>query len=154
MSRIFATRHVTTTLIICESDLAKKIFHSVISIIKETAQCQKSVMNQLSVYIVCDSGHRENDSLFVFQTDVFLVCYSVISPVSYKHARDKWVPEIKHHCPDAAFILVGKSMAGQSMINPSPLVIDFYQYIVCIQTPEELQNEGLVWEGGLQKENM
>jgi len=41
------------------------------------------------------------------QTDVFLICFSVISPVSYKHARDKWVPEIKHHCPDAVFLLVG-----------------------------------------------
>lgn len=46
--------------------------------------------------------------LLVLQTDVFLVCYSVISPVSYKHARDKWIPEIRHHCPDAAFILVGE----------------------------------------------
>ena len=41
------------------------------------------------------------------QTDVFLVCFSVIAPVSLKNAREKWIPEVKHHCPDAKFILVG-----------------------------------------------
>ena len=57
--------------------------------------------------------HTCCSSLYYLQTDVFLVCYSVISPVSYKHARDKWVPEIKHHCPDAVFILVGMYHVSQ-----------------------------------------
>ena len=41
------------------------------------------------------------------QTDVFLVCFSIISKSSYENVQTKWVPEIKHHCPEAPFIIVG-----------------------------------------------
>ncbi|CAB3382373.1 ras-related C3 botulinum toxin substrate 1 [Cloeon dipterum] len=41
------------------------------------------------------------------QTDVFLICFSVVSPSSCDNVTAKWVPEIKHHCPDAPIILVG-----------------------------------------------
>lgn len=42
------------------------------------------------------------------QTDVFLICFSVTSPSSFENVTSKWYPEIKHHCPDAPMILVGK----------------------------------------------
>ncbi|XP_067950701.1 cell division control protein 42 homolog [Watersipora subatra] len=41
------------------------------------------------------------------QTDVFLVCFSVVLPSSFKNVTEKWIPEIKHHCPHTQFILVG-----------------------------------------------
>lgn len=41
------------------------------------------------------------------QTDVFLVCFSVISPVSFENVREKWLPEINHHCPGVPCIIVG-----------------------------------------------
>lgn len=41
------------------------------------------------------------------QTDVFLVCFSVISPASFENVMNKWVPEISHHAPGVKFILVG-----------------------------------------------
>ncbi|ETO28616.1 RAC GTPase [Reticulomyxa filosa] len=47
------------------------------------------------------------------QTDVFLVCFSVISRNSYDNVKTKvspWVPEIKHHVPTAPFLLVGTKM--------------------------------------------
>jgi len=44
------------------------------------------------------------------QTDIFLVCFSVISRSSYDNVKTKWVPEIKHHVPDAPFMLVGTKM--------------------------------------------
>lgn len=33
------------------------------------------------------------------QTDVFLVCFSVVSPASFENVKEKWVPEVRHHCP-------------------------------------------------------
>jgi hypothetical protein len=33
------------------------------------------------------------------QTDVFLVCFSIVSPTSFQNVKTKWVPEVKHHCP-------------------------------------------------------
>jgi len=41
------------------------------------------------------------------QTDVFLICFSVISPTSYDNVRSKWYPEVSHHCPNTPIILVG-----------------------------------------------
>ncbi|XP_054158597.1 ras-related C3 botulinum toxin substrate 1-like [Oppia nitens] len=41
------------------------------------------------------------------QTDVFLVCFSVVSPASLDNVLAKWVPEIRHHCPDVPLVLVG-----------------------------------------------
>eukprot|EP00020_Sapocribrum_chincoteaguense_P005124 CAMPEP_0170747674 /NCGR_PEP_ID=MMETSP0437-20130122/9444_1 /TAXON_ID=0 /ORGANISM="Sexangularia sp." /LENGTH=183 /DNA_ID=CAMNT_0011086459 /DNA_START=171 /DNA_END=722 /DNA_ORIENTATION=+ len=40
-------------------------------------------------------------------TDVFLVCFSVVSPTTLDNVRLKWVPELKHHCPDVPRLLVG-----------------------------------------------
>lgn len=44
------------------------------------------------------------------QTDVFLACFSIISPISFDHIEQKWHPEIKHHCPDVPIILVGNKI--------------------------------------------
>jgi cell division control protein 42 len=44
------------------------------------------------------------------QTDVFLVCFSVISPASFENVKEKWIPEITHHCPKVPFLLVGTQM--------------------------------------------
>lgn len=41
------------------------------------------------------------------QTNVFLVCYSVISPSTYTNITNKWIPEIRHHCPDTPIVLCG-----------------------------------------------
>ncbi|KAM3595888.1 uncharacterized protein V6R79_004638 [Siganus canaliculatus] len=40
-------------------------------------------------------------------TDVFLVCFSVVSPSSFVNVKEKWLPEISHHCPRTPFLLVG-----------------------------------------------
>ena len=44
------------------------------------------------------------------QTDVFLACFSIISPISFDHIEQKWHPEIKHHCPEVPIILVGNKI--------------------------------------------
>jgi cell division control protein 42 len=44
------------------------------------------------------------------QTDVFLVCFSVVSPASFENVKEKWVPEITHHCQNVPFLLVGTQM--------------------------------------------
>lgn len=41
------------------------------------------------------------------QTDVFLVCFSVTSPASFENVREKWFPEIAHHCPGVPALIVG-----------------------------------------------
>jgi len=41
------------------------------------------------------------------QTDVFLVCFSVIANSSFENVKTKWVPEIQHHAPNVPIVLVG-----------------------------------------------
>jgi Ras-related C3 botulinum toxin substrate 1 len=41
------------------------------------------------------------------ETDVFLLCFSVVSPPSFENIKTKWFPEVDHHCPEAKKILVG-----------------------------------------------
>jgi len=44
------------------------------------------------------------------QTDIFLVCFSTVSPTSYENVKEKWVCEIMHHCPKTPFLLVGTQL--------------------------------------------
>ncbi|KAA0721876.1 Rho-related GTP-binding protein [Triplophysa tibetana] len=39
--------------------------------------------------------------------DVFLLCYSVVLPVSFKNITDCWAPEVRRLCPGVPMILVG-----------------------------------------------
>ncbi|KAM9998538.1 hypothetical protein ACTFIY_008192 [Dictyostelium cf. discoideum] len=41
------------------------------------------------------------------QTDVFLICFSIVSRASFENVRAKWYPEILHHAPNIPIVLVG-----------------------------------------------
>ena len=43
-------------------------------------------------------------------TEVFLLCFSLINPNSFANVADKWCHEINHHCPDVPKILVGAKL--------------------------------------------
>jgi Ras-related C3 botulinum toxin substrate 1 len=44
------------------------------------------------------------------QTDVFLICFSIVSPPSFDNVKAKWHPEIDHHAPNVPIILVGTKL--------------------------------------------
>jgi small GTP-binding protein len=44
------------------------------------------------------------------QTDVFLICFSLISPPSFENVTSKWYPEVSHHCPKVPSVLVGTKL--------------------------------------------
>ncbi|KAK9241128.1 P-loop containing nucleoside triphosphate hydrolase protein [Lipomyces kononenkoae] len=44
------------------------------------------------------------------QTNVFLICFSLVSPASFENVRTKWYPEISHHAPNTPIILVGTKL--------------------------------------------
>ncbi|XP_078287332.1 ras homolog family member Ub [Rhinoraja longicauda] len=60
---------------------------------------------------LCDTaGQDEFDRLRHFcyhKSAVFLLCFSVVSPSSYQNVVEKWMPEIRAHCPAAPVVLVG-----------------------------------------------
>lgn len=54
------------------------------------------------------------------QTDVFLVCFSVTSPASFENVREKWFPEVHHHCPGVPCLIVGT----QTDLRDDPAIRD------------------------------
>ena len=40
-------------------------------------------------------------------TDIFLICFSVVSHTSFANVKSKWWPEVTHHCGKAAIMLIG-----------------------------------------------
>ncbi|XP_057187646.1 rho-related GTP-binding protein RhoU isoform X2 [Triplophysa rosa] len=60
---------------------------------------------------LCDmAGQDEFDRLRPLcyrDADVFLLCYSVVLPVSFKNITDRWAPEVCRLCPGVPMILVG-----------------------------------------------
>eukprot|EP00063_Salmo_salar_P056596 XP_014031431.1 PREDICTED: rho-related GTP-binding protein RhoU-like isoform X2 [Salmo salar] len=63
---------------------------------------------------LCDmAGQDELDRirpLCYHNADVFLLCYSVVRPSSFRNATDRWAPEIRRHCPGAPMVLVGTQL--------------------------------------------
>jgi small GTP-binding protein len=41
------------------------------------------------------------------QTDVFIICFSLVSPSSLQNVQNMWISELKQHCPTTPYILVG-----------------------------------------------
>ena len=41
------------------------------------------------------------------QTDVFIICFSLIDDTSRENVHAKWVPELRRYCPDVPTIVVG-----------------------------------------------
>ncbi|KAK7161065.1 hypothetical protein R3I94_003902 [Phoxinus phoxinus] len=59
------------------------------------------------------SGVEEYDRLRPLsypETDVVLICFSLVDPASFENVRAKWFPEVRHHCPNTPFILVGTKL--------------------------------------------
>uniref|UniRef100_A0A6T6BWC2 Uncharacterized protein n=1 Tax=Compsopogon caeruleus TaxID=31354 RepID=A0A6T6BWC2_9RHOD len=46
-------------------------------------------------------------ALTYFNTNVIVLCYSVVSKASFENVLNKWAPEVQFRCPDAAVILCG-----------------------------------------------
>jgi small GTP-binding protein len=72
--------------------------------LQERIQVQSTLMNNL-----IPSSDRLRQ-LGYHGTDVFLVLFSIANPISFENVTSKWIPEIKHVCPGAKFLIVGLKM--------------------------------------------
>ena len=56
-------------------------------------------------------------------TDVFLICFSIGGEDSFKNTRDKWWPEITHHCTDAKLFLIGTKIDLRDSADANTLIV-------------------------------
>lgn len=70
-----------------------------------------NVDNQPILLQLCDTaGQDDFDNLRTLcydNTDVYVVCFSVVSPASFANVASRWIPELRQHSPDTPVILVG-----------------------------------------------
>ncbi|XP_053197379.1 ras-related protein ced-10-like [Scomber japonicus] len=56
------------------------------------------------------AGREEYDRirpLCYNQVTVIIICFSIASPSSFENVKLKWLPEVKHYCPNVPILLVG-----------------------------------------------
>jgi small GTP-binding protein len=63
---------------------------------------------------LCDTnGKDEYDSIRPLSypdTDVFIINFDVMNCDSMFHIKSKWIPELKFHCPNVPYIIVGNKI--------------------------------------------
>ncbi|MDX8391166.1 MAG: Rho family protein [Mariprofundaceae bacterium] len=62
------------------------------------------------------------------QTNVFLICFSLISPSSFQHVASKWALELEHHAPGIPIILVGtkSDLRDDMIVNQAVQSLDLH----------------------------
>jgi len=75
------------------------------------------------------------------QTDVFLVCFSVVNPSSFENVKEKWVPEILHHCQKTPFLLVGTQVDLREDTNTLDKLAKSKQRPITAEQGEKLSKE-------------
>ncbi|KAI1237903.1 hypothetical protein IHE44_0013995 [Lamprotornis superbus] len=92
---------------------------------------QPTALDTFSVQVLVDgapvriqlwdtAGQEDFDclrSLCYPDTDVFLVCFSVVNPSSFQNITEKWIPEIRTHNPRAPVLLVGTQADLRDDVN-------------------------------------
>ena len=66
--------------------------------------------NKVELALWDTAGQEDYDRLRPLSypdTDVILMCFSIDSPDSLQNIPEKWVPEVKHFCPNVPIVLVG-----------------------------------------------
>lgn len=70
------------------------------------------------------------------QTDVFIICFSLISPSSFENVRVKWYPEVSYYAPNTPIILVGTKLdlrdkhSSSGCRGPHPDPVTFQQGLI------------------------
>lgn len=79
---------------------------------------------KVTIHLWDTAGQEEYDRLRPLsytQTDIFLICFSVVEPSSFQNVESKWMPEIRHHTPkDTKILLIGT----KSDLRDEPHVLD------------------------------
>jgi len=77
----------------------------------ETAVMVDGVCYNLNLWDT--AGQEEYDKLRFLcypDSDVFLLCFSLIQPPSFENVEKRWKPELETHCPNTPILLIGTKL--------------------------------------------
>ena len=73
------------------------------------------------------------------QSDVFLLCFSIVSRTSLENVKREWEPEIREHCPNTPIVLCGtKSDMRNPPVGSKEAKTKEKRNLVCITREEAL----------------
>ena len=96
---------------------------------------------QLHLRLLDTAGQEHYDSLRPLaypHTDVFIVCYSVNSPSSFKNVKAKWLQEIRLHCPSTPIMMVGTNADTRNLSKEDKQSMTFVDLADAKELGEEL----------------
>ncbi|XP_028928049.1 rho-related GTP-binding protein RhoQ isoform X2 [Ornithorhynchus anatinus] len=75
-------------------------------------------------------------------TDVFLICFSVVSRASFQNVKEEWVPELKEYSPNVPFLLIGTQIDLRDDPKTLARLNDMKEKPVCVEQGQKLAKEG------------
>ena len=57
-------------------------------------------------------------------TDIFLLCFSLVRHITLENVHGKWLPEVRHYSPETPFILVGTKFDLRNQSNEKVTTIE------------------------------
>ncbi|WAR24340.1 RACA-like protein [Mya arenaria] len=69
-----------------------------------------TVFDNYSANVMVDGKPEDYDRLRPLSypgTDVFFICFDLSRPSSFENVEPKWLPEVRHFCPNTPIVLVG-----------------------------------------------
>lgn len=106
----FPSEYVPTVFDNCEYDVSPSCTDPHGSLTRSDAVTVMIGEDPYTLGLFDTAGQEDYDRLRPLsypQTDVFLVCFSVTSPASFENVKEKWFPEVHHHCPGVPCLIVG-----------------------------------------------
>ncbi|KAF7360442.1 Small GTPase Cdc42 [Mycena venus] len=75
------------------------------------------------------------------ETDVFLICFRVTQRKSFENIWDKWIPEVRHHCPDVPFLIIATQIDLRNDSSVVKILARQKQQLVTTREGERLARE-------------
>jgi small GTP-binding protein len=54
------------------------------------------------------------------QTDIFILCFSLVSQISVQNIQNMWIPELSQYCQNTPYILVGMKSDLRDVVSQNP----------------------------------
>lgn len=66
--------------------------------------------DKLRYFFLCENIDPTKRPLSYPDTNVFIICFSLVDPQSFRNVTEKWLVELRNHCPNVPIVLCGTKL--------------------------------------------